>query len=148
MARCFRPGRVPCKVRHEGLGQAEGAAPPTPVPESRFPSCQKGRCELVAGVCRQSFFRGEQKNESAQVAGALRWIGELRDGALIRVVGATVGPLPRLSASGGGRRRCQGSGGGTGLLKATRRDAVWTPGPTELHEVPAEARRGTGRFLS
>lgn len=116
MARCFRPGRVPCKVRHEGLGQAEGAAPPTPVPESRFPSCLKARCELVAGVCRQSFFRGEQKNESAQVAGALRWIGELRDGALIRVVGATVGPLPRLSASGGGRRRCQGSGGGTGLL--------------------------------
>lgn len=123
MAHCFRPGRVPCKVRHKGLGQAEGAAPPTPVPESRFPSCQKAKCELVVGVCRQSFFRGEQKNESAQVAGALRWIGKLGEGALIRVVGVAVGPLPRLSASGGVRRRwCRTAG--TAGLKATRRDAV------------------------
>lgn len=113
MVCCFGPGRVPCKVRHERLGQAEGAAPPTPVPESRFPLCQKGRCELVAGVCRQSFFGGEQKNESAQVAGVLRWIDELREGALIRVVGAAVGPLPRLSflqleGAGGGVRALEG----------------------------------------
>ena len=90
MAHCFRLGRVFCKIGQERLKltgqtyfdwshwrgwvaqnfrQTEDQHYLYLCQKAALLFCQMGSCDLVTGVCRQSFFREEQKNESMQVTG-------------------------------------------------------------------------------